>query len=746
MLKKKSIIKEWGISYVLILLIPLISVFVNDYNNTKTIRKEIMQAHELILDNLKDNIDRLIGEAQDMYSFFYVSEEFRNLVYSQTLDARFYYDAQEFEEQLYTYGVNNNTSYWVYMRDKDYVLCSEGGNSSANMYNSQRFISKNMPEYGKWKTFLGDIYSNEFFFFDGLYSKKDEKCLVYANGYAYYGDGKTNIFITIPVSILEQLTDSLPPGSLLTIHIKDKKGDLDRGFLAIDSEGLTELPENVDAASVIEGGTEFEVVDYMGISAESVGGKFTYSLLVPQEIFWKESRYIRNVNLVSLFVTLLVGVGLVIFLLKRNFHPVSSLLQIIGSNDKEINEFQQIENAYNMMKQKNYTMKEIIRNEEPRLIGSYLLSLLKGRVSKIGEKEHEMGLNLPFRSGAFALIGLYVPQKDEIDIEYDELSFFIVDNIFTELMEKETFYRAEDGRFMFYLFCIPENSIKQWKDKSLKQTKFLCDYLDEKFGLSLSVAISEVETDISQAKYMYESVMEVFEYKWIIGGSGLILTEELRRWDEDKQSHVHHVMLVHALENGKQDEALRVSERLFCDTAHMPFTILRLRVLEAFQAIAESYNTYITDSVKRMQLLSWLDTLLNANDGEMLKEQFDGMLSFVCAKINGQWEAENKGIVKTIKEYVEANYTDNNLNISSLAEEMHRNPKYISKVFKEETGEGILDYINVMRIRKAQEIMLTRNISVEEVSAMVGYASVRTFRRSFAKIVGMTPGSYVLKN
>ena len=77
---------------------------------------------------------------------------------------------------------------------------------------------------------------------------------------------------------------------------------------------------------------------------------------------------------------------------------------------------------------------------------------------------------------------------------------------------------------------------------------------------------------------------------------------------------------------------------------------------------------------------------------------------------------------------------------------MNRNTKYISKIFKEETGDGILDYINILRIRKAQEILLTRSISVEEVSAMVGYASTRTFRRSFTKIVGMTPSGYLESN
>jgi len=67
---------------------------------------------------------------------------------------------------------------------------------------------------------------------------------------------------------------------------------------------------------------------------------------------------------------------------------------------------------------------------------------------------------------------------------------------------------------------------------------------------------------------------------------------------------------------------------------------------------------------------------------------------------------------------------------------------YISKIYKEDTGEGILDYLNALRIKKAQELLRKGGVSVEDVGAMVGYATTRTFRRSFTKIVGVTPKGF----
>ena len=81
MLRKKSIMKEWMISYTLILLIPLITIFINYGYNARVIRKEIIQAHELILYNLRDNIDRLMDEEREMFWSFYSNERFGNCVW-----------------------------------------------------------------------------------------------------------------------------------------------------------------------------------------------------------------------------------------------------------------------------------------------------------------------------------------------------------------------------------------------------------------------------------------------------------------------------------------------------------------------------------------------------------------------------------------------------------------------------------------------------------------------------------------
>ncbi len=100
------------------------------------------------------------------------------------------------------------------------------------------------------------------------------------------------MFISIPVSKIEQLTEELNPGTILAISANDKLQ------LAVSSEGVEEIPESLP----------FDTDDYMVISRRSSERNVEYYMLVPQRHFWREFRYVSNLFWVSLILTLIVGV------------------------------------------------------------------------------------------------------------------------------------------------------------------------------------------------------------------------------------------------------------------------------------------------------------------------------------------------------------------------------------------------------------------------------------------------------
>lgn len=85
---------------------------------------------------------------------------------------------------------------------------------------------------------------------------------------------------------------------------------------------------------------------------------------------------------------------------------------------------------------------------------------------------------------------------------------------------------------------------------------------------------------------------------------------------------------------------------------------------------------------------------------------------------------------------------DTTLNISSIAAYMGKNPKYIARVFRQEMHEGILDYINRVRIKKAIVLLASGKEPVKVVGQKVGYATYKSFSRAFTKVMGVTPRTY----
>ncbi|MDF2922287.1 MAG: transcriptional regulator, AraC family [Paenibacillaceae bacterium] len=106
---------------------------------------------------------------------------------------------------------------------------------------------------------------------------------------------------------------------------------------------------------------------------------------------------------------------------------------------------------------------------------------------------------------------------------------------------------------------------------------------------------------------------------------------------------------------------------------------------------------------------------------------------------------ENRGnleLAKKIRRYMEANLGNPDLSLTLLCDEFGLHGKYLSRIFREEFGEKLVEYMVNMRIDKSKELLATTSMSVADVALSVGYIHDVSFIRAFKKVVGQTPGEY----
>ncbi|MNP84600.1 HTH-type transcriptional activator RhaR [compost metagenome] len=66
----------------------------------------------------------------------------------------------------------------------------------------------------------------------------------------------------------------------------------------------------------------------------------------------------------------------------------------------------------------------------------------------------------------------------------------------------------------------------------------------------------------------------------------------------------------------------------------------------------------------------------------------------------------------------------------------------MSKLFKEQTGETLPDYINKVRLEQAKVLLRDDKLSISDAAVRVGYLNSNALIRSFKKYEGVTPGKY----
>lgn len=99
---------------------------------------------------------------------------------------------------------------------------------------------------------------------------------------------------------------------------------------------------------------------------------------------------------------------------------------------------------------------------------------------------------------------------------------------------------------------------------------------------------------------------------------------------------------------------------------------------------------------------------------------------------------QNLVLTDKIKKYINENYNDPQLSLSLVGEEFCITEVYLSKLFKQTTGENFSKYIEGIRMERAKELMEQKK-KVSEIAVLVGYNSPQVFRRAWKRYYGDTP-------
>ncbi|QJC52605.1 helix-turn-helix domain-containing protein [Paenibacillus albicereus] len=112
-----------------------------------------------------------------------------------------------------------------------------------------------------------------------------------------------------------------------------------------------------------------------------------------------------------------------------------------------------------------------------------------------------------------------------------------------------------------------------------------------------------------------------------------------------------------------------------------------------------------------------------------------------CRGVLEQARRARSPMLRQVQSYI-AEHLDRELSREELAEQVHLNPAYLSRLFRKETGKVLTDYILQEKMNAAASRLLGTDESVSEIAAGLGYGNFSYFARLFRKVYGVNPQEY----
>lgn len=109
--------------------------------------------------------------------------------------------------------------------------------------------------------------------------------------------------------------------------------------------------------------------------------------------------------------------------------------------------------------------------------------------------------------------------------------------------------------------------------------------------------------------------------------------------------------------------------------------------------------------------------------------------------LNAPVKTEKYKKISEIAKYINDNH-HTSISLANIADDFFISKCYLSRIFKEITGFTVNEYINITRIKRAQQLLEQSEYNITEIADIVGYESITYFEKVFKKYLETSPLKY----
>jgi two-component system response regulator YesN len=354
------------------------------------------------------------------------------------------------------------------------------------------------------------------------------------------------------------------------------------------------------------------------------------------------------------------------------------------------------------------------------------------------------------------LYALFLIQIDNFFKYLEDENFYVknlkeIVNTVTEIIEDskagECFYN-DNGEFTAIIQLTPTNSeadiINECYSLAEEIKRKVCSIHD----ISLTVSISSTFKKLTGIKKYFDEVFKLSKMKVFLGTGKIILNN----------TFVANLNLDTSILSRRIADIGKAVEENNVNMLKYEITYLYNKDMRGFMQL--NYLNYINSSLLDLIVktsnkyrISYVDIFSSSYipiESLSSKETVEEMASWfiesfskiIIIKSNSLIKSKYSKKVQDSIDYINKNLNTYALSLTDIADHINAHKVYLCRIFKEETGENVTQYILKARIEKSKEMILSTSYKLYEISDKLGFTSPQQFSILFKKVTGITPNQF----
>lgn len=440
------------------------------------------------------------------------------------------------------------------------------------------------------------------------------------------------------------------------------------------------------------------------------------------------------------------------------YSPIQKLLNQIDperrqADRKRKNEFQTIREHWTNISTKSAELEQKIETTLPILRNTFLMQLLQGHIGNLSEQDLERRMrSLYWEVGThhYTFVHIYLTGLHRIDQPMtpndERLMTFAAYNMAQEMVSAQfnQGYALNFHDLSLGIFIIEAND-KIVQNEQLQQ---FCERythtINELLRLQVSITISRKTEELRKVRNLYMEVERAASYRQFLNQNQLIWMEDLPKeftFDDIDYPFDVELEILQAMRSGNREQVLELLRRFIEAGSMQKEHVAQQNMLQLLGSIQHMMLQSGINPIKLFHGENLYRQLSHIRDPKkLLRWMRDIVIRPYFDELENRVNAQQKGMMTQIIAYIHEHYKKD-ISLDQCADLVGVNSYTLSKWFKQASGVNFIDYLTELRIKKAQELLRSTDMLINDIAQEVGYQQ-RYFNRIFKKHVGVTPSEY----